>query len=160
LGEIVDRDVEDDLTAYFNLTDKIHNDGYTEPEVQEAVQEEVLKQEGLSEFNENVRQSVLAYFDTYAASLGTDDYNEWFALTGKQFPIYMKIFANEQFNQELRRLGIRYTKRLIKVHTNKRGKDYRDIKKTTVATWTDYNFMTEKQLKEFFKTPRKRKKTA
>ncbi|WP_116105340.1 hypothetical protein [Lewinella sp. IMCC34191] len=160
LGEIVERDIDDDLTAYFNLTDKIHNDGYTEPEVQEAVQEEVLKQEGLSEFNENIRQSVLAYFDTFAASLGTDDYNEWFALTGKQFPIYMKIFANEQFNQELRQLAIRYTKRLIKVHTNKRGKDYRDIKKTTVATWTDYNFMTEKQLKEFFKTPRKRKKTA
>ena len=44
LGEIIDRDIEDDLTAYFNLTDKIHNDGYTEPEVQEAIQEEVLKQ--------------------------------------------------------------------------------------------------------------------
>ena len=72
----------------------------------------------------------------------------------------MKIFSNEQFNQELRTLAVRYTKRLIKVHTNKRGKDYRDIKKTTVNTWTDYNFMTEKQLKEFFKTPRKRKKTA
>ena len=160
LGEIVDRGIEDKLTAYFNLTDMIHNEGYTEPTVQEAVQEEVLKQEGLSDFNENIRQSVLGYFDSYAASLGTDDYNDWFALTGKQFPVYMKIFANEQFNQELRRLSIRYTKRLIKVHTNKRGKDYRDIKKTTVATWTDYNFMTDKQLKEFFKTPRKRKKSA
>ncbi|PPK86255.1 hypothetical protein CLV84_3178 [Neolewinella xylanilytica] len=160
LGELIDRTIDDDLTAYFNLTDKIHNEGYTEPEVQEAIQEEVLKQQGLSEFNENIRQTILAYFDTYAASLGTDDYNDWFAHTGKQFPIYMKIFANEQFNQELRRLAIRYTKRLIKVHTNKRGKDYRDIKKTTVATWTDYDFMTDKQLKEFFKTPRKRKKSA
>ena len=160
LGEIVDRDIDDDLTAYFNLTDKIHNDGYTEPDVQEAVQEEVLKQDGLSDFNENIRKSILAYFDSYAAGLGTDDYNDWYSLTGKQFPVYMKIFANEQFNQELRRLAIRYTKRLIKVHTNKRGKDYRDIKKTTVATWTDYDFMTDKQLKEFFKTPRKRKKSA
>ena len=49
------------------------------------------------------------------------------------------------------------TKRLLKVHTNKRGKDYRDIKKTTVSTWVDYGFMTERQLKEFFKTPRKKK---
>ena len=158
LGQIVDRGIEDDLTAYFNLTDRIHSEGYTEPEVQEAVREEVLKHDGLSAFNENVRKSVLVYFDRMAASLGTDEYNEWFSTTGKQFPIYMKIFANEQFNQELRRLAIRYTKRLIKVHTNKRGKDYRDIKKTTVSTWTDYNFMTEKQLKDFFKTPRKRKR--
>ncbi|THH41682.1 hypothetical protein [Neolewinella litorea] len=159
LGQIVDRSIEDDLTAYFNLTDRLHNEGFTEPDVQEAIQAEVLKHEGLSDFNENVRKSVLVYFDRLAASLGTDDYNEWFSVTGKQFPVYMKIFANEQFNQELRRLAIRYTKRLIKVHTNKRGKDYRDIKKTTVSTWTDYNFMTDKQLKEFFKTPRKRKKT-
>ncbi len=160
LGKIIDRSIDDDLTAYFNLTDRIHSDGFTEPEVQEAINEEVLKQDGLSDFNENIRRTILVYFDQMAGRLGTDDYNEWFASTGKQFPVYMKIFANEQFNQELRRLAIRYTKRLIKVHTNKRGKDYRDIKKTTVNTWTDYGFMTDKQLKEFFKTPRKRKPNA
>ncbi|CAH1000016.1 hypothetical protein LEM8419_01217 [Neolewinella maritima] len=160
LGQIVDRSVDDDLTAYFNLTDRIHSEGYDDPEVQEAIQEQVLKQDGLSDFNENIRRTILVYVSDLAASLGTDDYNEWFATTGKLFPVYMKVFANEQFNQELRRLAIRYTKRLIKVHTNKRGKDYRDIKKTTVATWSDYGFMTDKQLKEFFKTPRKRKPTA
>ncbi len=160
LGLIIDRDLEDDLTAYFNLTDRIHSEGFTEPEVQQAIQEEVLKQDGLSDFNENIRRTIIVYFDQMVASLGTNDYNEWFSITGKQFPIYMKIFANEQFNQELRRLAIRYTKRLIKEHTNKRGKDYRDIKKTTVSTWTDYGFMSDKQLKEFFKTPRKRKSSA
>ncbi|MCP9237588.1 hypothetical protein [Lewinella sp. JB7] len=157
LGAIIDRSIDDDLTAYFDLTDRIHAEGYDNPEVQEAIQEEVLKQEGLSDFNENIRRTILTYFDELAARLGSDEYNEWFATTGKLFPVYMKVFANEQFNQHLRKLAIRYTKRLIKVHTNKRGKDYRDIKKTTVSTWTDYGFMTEKQLKEFFKTPRKRK---
>lgn len=157
LGIVIDRAIQDDLTAYFNLTDRIHSEGYTEPDVQQAIQEEVLKQDGLSDFNENVRQTIIFYFDDLAKSLGTDDYNEWFAITGKQFPVYMKVFANEQFNQELRRIAIRYTKKLIKEHTNKRGKDYRDIKKTTVATWRDYDFMSDKQLKEFFKTPRKRK---
>ena len=160
LGEIVDRTIEDDLTAYFNLTDRIHSAGYDNPEVQEAIQEEVLKQDGLSDFNENIRRTILVYISDLAARLGPDDYNEWFTTTGKLFPVYMKVFANEQFNQELRRLSIRYTKRLIKVHTNKRGKDYRDVKKTTVNTWTDYGFMNDKQLKEFFKTPRKRKPTA
>ena len=159
LGTIIDRSIEDDLTAYFNITDRIHGEGYTDPDVQQAVQQEVLKQDGLSDFNENLRQTIIVYFDAYAKQLGTSpgDYNDWFSLTGKHFPIYMRVFANEQFNQELRRISIRYTKRLVKEHTNKRGKEYRDLKKTTVATWKEYDFMTDKQLKEFFKTPRKRK---
>ncbi len=157
LGQIIDRGPEDDLTAYFNLTDTIHTQGYMEPEVHEAIQEETNKHAGLSSFNENVRQTVLAYFEQLSTGLGTDDYPEWFAITSKQFPVYMKIFGNERFNQSLRKLAVDYTKRLIKVYTNKRAKEYRDIKKTTVTTWVDYEFMTEKQLKEFFKTPRKKK---
>jgi hypothetical protein len=159
LGTIVDRSIDDELTAYCNLTDKIHHDGYVNPEVQEAVQEEVMRHPGLSDFNENLRQTIYAYLAQLASGLGEEeqDYAEWFSITGKQFPAYMKIFANESFNQQLRSLAVQYTKRLIKVHTNKRGKDYRDIKKTTVSTWLDYGFMTERQLKEFFKTPRKKK---
>lgn len=159
LGSIVDRSIEDDLTAYFNLTDKIHADGYINNTVHEAIMEEQPKHAGLSAFNENIRQSVFGYFAQLAGGLGTSeaDYLEWFEITGKQFPTYIKIFGNESFNQQLRSLAKKYTKELIKVHTNKRGKDYRDIKKTTMRTWQDYGFMTEKKLKEFFKTPRKKK---
>lgn len=159
LGNIVDRSIEDDLTAYFNLTDKIHAGGFASPDVQEAIQEEQSRHSGLSNFNENVRQTIFGYFEKLAAGLGTDekDYRQWFEITGTQFPAYIKVFGNESFNQQLRGLAKKYTKALTKVHTNKRGKDYRDIKKTTVTTWLDYGFMTEKQLKEFFKTPRKKK---
>lgn len=159
LGSIIDRSLEDDLTAYFNLTDKIHADGYVNTSVHEAIMEELPKHSGLSAFNENVRQTIHGYFAQLAGGLGTseEDYNQWFEITGKQYPAYIKIFGNESFNQQLRSLARKYTKELIKVHTNKRGKDYRDIKKTTMTTWQDYGFMTEKQLKEFFKTPRKKK---
>ncbi|MEL7159524.1 MAG: hypothetical protein AAFN92_02100 [Bacteroidota bacterium] len=159
LGTVIDRSVEDDLTAYFNLTDTIHADGYVNPSVHEAIAEEQPKHAGLSPFNENVRQSVFAYFAQLAEGLGTDeaDYQEWFKITGVQFPAYFKVFGNEEFKQQVRALAKKYTKKLTKVHTNKRGKDYRDIKKTTMTTWQDYGFMTEKQLKEFFKTPRKKK---
>lgn len=159
LGGIIDRDIDDRLTAYFNLSDQLHTEGIDNPEVQENIQREVLRHPGLSDFNENIRQSVLVYFDEFAAGLDTDQYNEWFAKTGRLFPIYMKIFSNEEFNQSLRSLAVRYTKRLTKVHTNKRGKDYRDLKKTTVSTWIDYGFMNEKQLKNFFKTPRKKRRS-
>lgn len=159
LGNLIDRSLEDELTAYFNLTDKIHSDGYVNPSVHEAIVEELPKHSGLSPFSENVRQSVYGYFAKLASGLGTgeSDYMEWFEITGKQFPAYIKIFGNESFNQQLRTLAKKYTKELTRVHTNKRGKDYRDIKKTTMTTWQDYGFMTEKQLKEFFKTPRKKK---
>ena len=159
LGNIIDRSVDDELTAYFNLTDKIHGDGYVNPSVHEAIAEEQVKHPGLSFFNENIRQTVFGYFAQLAGGLGTDEesYTQWFEITGKQFPVYIKIFGNESFNQQLRTLAKKYTKDLTKVHTNKRGKDYRDIKKTTMTTWQDYGFMTEKQLKEFFKTPRKKR---
>ena len=162
LGTIVDRSVEDDLTAYFNLTDKIHADGVASPDVQEAIAEEQPKHNGLSNFNENVRQTVYGYIAKLAEGLGTEerDYTDWFETTGKLFPVYIKLFGNESFNQQLRTLARKYTKELIKVHTNKRGKDYRDIKKQTMTTWQDYGFATEKQLKEFFKTPRKKKPVA
>ncbi|MFT6512028.1 MAG: hypothetical protein ACJAX1_000591 [Neolewinella sp.] len=161
LGTIVDRSIEDGLTAFFNLTDEIHAGGFASPDVQQAIQEEQARHSGLSNFNENVRQTIFGYFEKMAAGLGTEesDYLQWFEITGIQFPAYIKVFGNESFNQQLRGLAKKYTKDLIKTHTNKRGKDYRDIKKTTMTTWQNYGFMTEKQLKEFFKTPRKKKPT-
>jgi hypothetical protein len=159
LGTIIDRTLDDDLTSYFNLSDKIHADGYINPAVQDAIVEEQAKHSGLSAFNDNLRQTVFGYFAQLAKGLGTSeaDYLEWYDITGKQFPAYIKVFGNESFNQQLRSLSRDYTRRLIKVHTNKRGKDYRDIKKTTMTTWVQYGFMSDKQLKEFFKTPRKKK---
>ncbi|MBC6994926.1 hypothetical protein QWY85_02425 [Neolewinella lacunae] len=162
LGTIVDRSIADELTAYFNLADKIHADGYVNPTVHDAILAEQVKHGGLSPFNENVRQTIFAYFSQLATGLGTEeaDYIEWYDITGKQFPAYIKVFSNESFNQQLRSLAREYTRRLLKTHTNKRGKDYRDIKKTTMHTWQEYGFMTDKQLKEFFKTPRKKKSAA
>lgn len=159
MGTVVDRKLEDDLTAFFNLTDKIHADGFVSPDVQEAIQEEQPKHSGLSNFNENVRQTIYGYFAKLTSGLGTseEEYMQWFEISGKQIPAYIKVFGNESFNQQLRSLARKYTKELLKVYTNKRGKDYRDIKKTTMTTWMEYGFMTEKQLKEFFKTPRKKK---
>ena len=159
LGSIISRNVDDRLTAYFNLTDTIHKDGYVNPSVHEAIQEELKEHPGLSTFAENVRESILQYFRQLATGLGTDeaDYQQWFEITEKQFPIYIKLFGNESFKQELRALSKKYIKGLTKVYTNKRGKDYRDIKKRTVRTWQDYGFMSEKELKEFFKTPRKKR---
>jgi hypothetical protein len=160
LSEVMDKTVDNDLSAYFKLTDQLHRDGFVNPKVHETMAEEVLTQPGLSDFNENLRQSIYGYFKRFRDGIGTEAYNDWFELSAKQFPVYIKLFGNEAFNQQLKDLSVKYTKDLIKAYPDKRGKYYREIKKWTVAHFVAWNFMTEKQLKEFFKTPRKKKPAA
>lgn len=157
LSQSIDKSIDDDLTRYFTLTDTIHNDGYVSTEVHEAISEEILIHDGLSDFNNNVRQTIYSYFSTFAEHIGVGGYGDWFELVNKQFPIYIKLFGNEAFTQQLKDLSLKYTRALIKAYPDKRGKHYREIKKTTMTTFQEWGFMSEKQLKEFFKTPRKKK---
>lgn len=155
LSEVIDKSVDDVLSGYFQLTDTIHQDGYINTKVHEAIAAETSLHDGLSDFNENIRQTIYGYFKRFADHIGPDGYGDWFELTNKQFPVYIKLFGNEAFTQQLKDLAFRYAKKLIKVYTDKRGKEYRDIKKTIMSTFPEWGFMSEKQLKEFFKTPRK-----
>ncbi|MEO0628802.1 MAG: hypothetical protein AAFY91_17535, partial [Bacteroidota bacterium] len=84
-------------------------------------------------------------------------YKEWFELSQKQYPVYLQLFSNEAFSQQLKDLYFKFAKRLVKAFPDKRGKDYREIKKTVMASSLEWSFMSEKQLKEFFKTPRKKR---
>jgi hypothetical protein len=70
----------------------------------------------------------------------------------------MEIFANQQFNQHIKDLSMRYVRRLLKHYTDKRGKDYQDIKKFVSTTFQDLNFLKEKEVVELFKTRRKKRK--
>ena len=75
----------------------------------------------------------------------------------KTFILYINIFSNQKFNQDVKDLSLRYIKRLIKAYTDKRGRDYQDIKKFVKSTFLDLNFMKPKELVELFKTKRKKK---
>jgi hypothetical protein len=48
----------------------------------------------------------------------------------------------------------------LKFYTDKRGKDYQDIKKFVRAAFLDLGFMSDKELIELFKTKRKKKTPA
>ena len=50
--------------------------------------------------------------------------------------------------------------KLLKKYTDKRGKDYQDIKKFVSTAFQDFGFLKEKEVVEMFKTRRKRKKTS
>ena len=154
---IIDKTINDELTDYYTLTDTIHDKGYVNEEVHEAVRVFYTQNEGLSTINQCVRYTIFNYFAKFINNLGVAHYADFFDIS-KQFPIYMGIFSNQQFNQNLKDLSMSYVARLLKHYTDKRGKDYQDIKKFVSTTFLDFGFLKEKEIVELFKTRRKRKK--
>ena len=148
-----------ELQRYYALVSKIHEAGIDDLEAQDAIRVYMSEQSGLSDVNECVRQTVLRYFTARMNELDEDNYTEFFSLT-KLFGTYTDIFGNESFKQELRTQSVKYVKSLMRRYTDKRGRDYQDIKKFVRTTFVDLKFMNEKEVVNFFKTKRKRKPTA
>ncbi|MBR9922571.1 MAG: hypothetical protein GYB31_17175 [Bacteroidetes bacterium] len=154
---IFDRKVSDESAAYFDLVTFVHEKGIEDEETQETVRSFHNQRQGLSLVNECVRKSIHQYFARDVKELVPQQYTRFFEVT-RLYPVYMDIFANQQFNQDLKDLSMGYIRKCLKVFTDKRGKDYQDIKKFVSTTFQDLGFLTEKQTVELFKTRRKRKK--
>jgi hypothetical protein len=148
---------DDEMTRYYTMASTLASKGFMHDDSIDAIQKMYGMYEGMSLFNECVRRNVLGYFYRMISNLETDAYNDYFE-TDKYYRIYVNIFGNEQFNQHLRELSMGFLKRLLKTHTDKRSKEYQDIRKFFSNQFLEYGFMKEKEIAEFFKT--KRKKTA
>ncbi|MEY3367630.1 MAG: hypothetical protein RI973_785 [Bacteroidota bacterium] len=156
VSAVADRKVNDILSEYYTLMDMIHQRGYMQEETMEAVKVFVNKQAGLSTVNECVRMTIFSYFARLLNNLEVSDYHELFELS-KIYTVYIKIFANEHFNQDVKKASMNYVEKLMLHFTDKRGKDYQDIKKFVSTTFVDLNFLKEKEVMEMFKTRRKKK---
>ncbi len=156
MAGMISRDLKDELTDYYQLMDVVHGKGYVHPEASDAVQNYYDRHEGLSVYNECLREQILTYFAKFMNHLDEESYAEYFELN-KTFVTYMSIFSNQEFNQSVKSLSLKYVRRLKKKYTDKRGKDYQDIKKFVKTTFVDLGFMTDKQIVELFKTKRKPK---
>ena len=156
LAEIVDTTYNDKLSEYYKLIRTIHNGDFESDEVQAAVKDFYTSHDGKSLINEAVRATIFGYFARRIRSFSTDDYSRMFELE-KALTVYMGIFLNERFNKNIKDTLMLYVRKLLKVYIDKRGRDYQDIKKFVQRTWVEWNFMTEKQVKELFKTKRKKK---
>jgi len=155
IGSNLSRTKHDKSTGFFNAMDTVLSKGFIHEDAIEAVRTYYNQNEGLSDENACVRGVILSLFSKFMENLPVEDFNEYFEIN-KTFSQYMDIFSNQKFNQDVKYLCLRYIKRLIKKYTDKRGKDYQDIKKFVKATFLDYGFMTDKQLVELFKTKRKK----
>ena len=110
---------------------------------------------GLSPQNDCLRHAIFSKFKTFLGVLAEEDFNEYFEMN-KVFTTYMNAFDNEQFNQNIKGISMTYVKKLLRKFTEKRSKDYQDIKKFVSAVFLDLGFLKEKEIKELFKTKRKK----
>ena len=158
-GLLVDESIGDDLSEYYQLMEKIHSKGYIHDEAIEAVKVFYSNYEGLSDINEAVRKTIYNKFAGLIENLTEADYADYFEIS-KYFPVYFNIFTNQKFNQDIKDLCMRYVRKLLKRYTDKRGKDYQDIKKFVSANFLENKFLKEKEIVELFKTKRKKRTTA
>lgn len=156
MQEVIGDDSSTETGHYYNTTSELFIDNLLEEEIIDKVKSFYAGYDGLSLNNECLRLNILKHFKEAFVDISIEDYPKWFELN-KTFAVYMDIFQNERFNLALKDITVRFIKKLIKKYTDKRGRDYQDIKKFSTRIFLDYGFYTDKEIKEFFKTPRTKK---
>ena len=159
LIDILDTMGEDKISLLYKVLKIVHTEGYMNEDAINASRDFYYLNEGLSPQNTALRKSVFYYFKSLLSKLTVADYADYFEIN-KVMIQYINVFGNQQFNQDIKDSSLKYIKKLLKHYTDKRGRDYQDIKKYVWSSFVDLNFMSEKELKEFFKTKRKAKPTA
>ena len=155
-SSLVDKTKKDELSKYFKTLDVINSQGYIDESSVDAARDYYYQHEGLSIQNRCLRNAIFGNFRRVFGNLIPSEYAEYFELN-KTITNYINIFSNQKFNQEVKTLCLVYIKKLLKFYTDKRGRDYQDIKKFVTATFLDLGFMKQKELTELFKTKRKKK---
>lgn len=154
MSQIINKKVSDSITEYYNLMDAVHTKGYVHQDTIELVSQYYEAHKGLSIENECLRDSIYGYCESFLNNLDTDSYKEYFEIN-KVFISYINTFYNQRFNQRIKDLSMKYINKLLDVYTDRKGRDYQDIKKFVTATFRDLEFKTDKELKELFTTKRK-----
>jgi hypothetical protein len=156
VSDLLDKTIDDDMTRYYGLMDTIHDKGWIHEEAIDTVRDFYYHHEGLSTINECIRLTIYKLFSKVVLHLEAEDYSTLFELF-KTLSVYINIFTNKHFDQGVKKRSLQYVKRALKTYTDKRGRDYQDIKKFIASTFVDLHLMTEKEVKEFFKTKRKKR---
>ena len=143
-----------ELKAYFNTIMEVHAKGFVHPDAIDAVRAYYDGHQGLSQENECVRAVINGYITRFLQNLEVEQYADYFEIN-KIIVAYIGIFSNEKFNQDIKEASMDYVKKCFKKYTDKRSKDYQDIKKFVSSSFVEMGFLTDKQVVEMFKTKRK-----
>lgn len=155
LSEILLSSKSEVFKEFLQIVTQINQIGYINSDAIEIARGYYNSNKGLSIQNECLRNVIFSKFSTFMKVLSTKDFQDYFELN-KTFTVYMNIFANEKFNQEIKAISMKYVRELLRIHTEKRSKDYQDIKKFVSGTFIDLGFLNDKEVKDLFKTKRKK----
>lgn len=144
-----------DFKRFFTIAHEVNKKGYINAEAIDMCKTYYYNHQGLSTQNECLRGYIYQKIDLFFDSLEASDYPDYFELN-KTFTAYMNAFDNESFNQQIKNASLKYVKKCLRQFTDKRSKDYQDIKKFVSSVFVDLNFLKEKEVKDLFKTKRKR----
>jgi len=158
LSTLIDNSSKDELSQFFDLMKEVYEKGYVHEDSVNSIRKYYNQRMGLSDQNRCLRHAITNRFSKVLNMLGEEEYAEYFELN-KVFGLYMDVFANEKFNQAIKYISLAYIKRLLKFFTDKRGKDYQDIKKFVSTAFLEYKFYDEKEIANLFKTRRRTRKT-
>ncbi len=150
ISALINKSIDDELSKYYKLMDTVHAKGYIHEDAINAVRNYYESHKGLSAENECLRDSIFGYFKTFLSNLDEQSYHEYFEIN-KIFVSYIHTFSNQKFNQYVKDLSIIYINRLLDFYSDRRSKDYQDIKKFVTTTFLDLGFKSEKELAELFK---------
>lgn len=151
MSALINKTVKDEVTSYYKMMDLIHTKGYVHEDSIEAAKNYYEQHKGVSAENECLRESIFGYCEAFLNNLDADSYHEYFEIN-KVFVSYINVFYNQKFNQNIKDLSLNYIHKLLEKYTDKRGRDYQDIKKFVTTTFLDLGFKSEKELNEIFKT--------
>ena len=155
-ASMVDKTINDDISEYYTLANMVHEKGFTNSEVLGAVKQFYDNYEGLSTINECLRYMIFGYIYRFVTNLKEREYPSYFDIS-KTYTAYMSIFDNELFSQNIRDISMEYFRKCLVKFTDKRARDYQDVKKFIAVNFVDWHFIKEKEVVEMFKTRRKRK---
>jgi hypothetical protein len=156
VNDLLDETIKDELTDFYALMNEIDSKGFTSEDAINAVRLYHNNHEGLSVQNQCVRRVIFGNIKREMTQFGARDYHKYFDLN-KTMSVYMQVFGNQLFNQNIEDLSLEYVNSSLTKFTDKRGKDYQEIKKFVAGTFVDQGFLNDKDVVEMFKTRRKKK---
>ncbi len=145
------------ITDFYRTAQVVHSLGYVHADAIAAVRDFYNSHEGLSLESKCLRLLILNYFARWLNGITEAEYADYFEMS-KIFSLYMQIFGNQEFNQALEKSSLAYLNQLLKVYTDRRGKDYQDIRKFAKSQLLEMGFLSEKEADKIFKTRRSRRK--
>jgi len=80
MGTNVSRTQSDELSAYFNMMDVIHSKGYVHEDAIDSIRNFYESHEGLSVYNECLRNHIKNYFETFLSNIDEESYQEYFEI--------------------------------------------------------------------------------